>query len=102
ANHASRFGSVLLSTGLLSVWSGRRDNPRLCHPRFVGIDGVSRTNGAREPSEARLEEILQSGKEYLPRAMHMTDENSVRWQMMYNHVKSGFPHHHGNCSQNVK
>ncbi|GFY37609.1 uncharacterized protein TNIN_91701 [Trichonephila inaurata madagascariensis] len=31
-----------------------------------------------EPSEARLEEILQRGKEYLPRAMHMTDENSVR------------------------
>ncbi|GFS33849.1 uncharacterized protein TNIN_301261 [Trichonephila inaurata madagascariensis] len=55
-----------------------------------------------EPSEARLEEILQNGKEYLPRAMHMTDENSVRWQMMYNHVKSGFPQHHGNCAQNVK
>ncbi|GFW00005.1 hypothetical protein TNCV_3567951 [Trichonephila clavipes] len=30
-----------------------------------------------EPTEARLEEILQSGKEYLPRAMHMTDQNSV-------------------------
>ncbi|GFT23931.1 uncharacterized protein TNCV_3207811 [Trichonephila clavipes] len=29
-----------------------------------------------EPTEARLEEILQSGKEYLPRAMHMTDQNS--------------------------
>ncbi|GFX25210.1 uncharacterized protein TNCV_2753851 [Trichonephila clavipes] len=26
-----------------------------------------------EPTEARLEEILQSRKEYLPRAMHMTD-----------------------------
>ncbi|GFY50447.1 hypothetical protein TNIN_300081 [Trichonephila inaurata madagascariensis] len=33
-----------------------------------------------EPSEARLEEILQNGKEYLPRAMHMTDENSVRFR----------------------
>ncbi|GFW05460.1 uncharacterized protein TNCV_2584401 [Trichonephila clavipes] len=31
-----------------------------------------------EPTEARLEEILQNGKEYLPRAMHMTDQNSVR------------------------
>ncbi|GFT62817.1 uncharacterized protein TNCV_1606521 [Trichonephila clavipes] len=31
-----------------------------------------------EPTEARLEEILQSGKEYLPRAMHMTNQNSVR------------------------
>ncbi|GFW10608.1 uncharacterized protein TNCV_894031 [Trichonephila clavipes] len=30
-----------------------------------------------EPTEARLEEILQNGKEYLPRAMHMTDQNSV-------------------------
>ncbi|GFU13616.1 uncharacterized protein TNCV_938751 [Trichonephila clavipes] len=29
-----------------------------------------------EPTDARLEEILQSGKEYLPRAMHMTDQNS--------------------------
>ncbi|GFY42571.1 uncharacterized protein TNIN_197681 [Trichonephila inaurata madagascariensis] len=33
-----------------------------------------------EPTEALLEEILQSGKEYLPRAMHMTDQNSVNWQ----------------------
>ncbi|GFX57433.1 hypothetical protein TNCV_3138521 [Trichonephila clavipes] len=30
-----------------------------------------------EPTKARLEEILQSGKEYLPRAMHMTDQNSI-------------------------
>ncbi|GFU97177.1 uncharacterized protein TNCV_1526571 [Trichonephila clavipes] len=30
-----------------------------------------------EPTEARLEEILQSGKEYLSRAMHLTDQNSV-------------------------
>ncbi|GFX40349.1 hypothetical protein TNCV_4319821 [Trichonephila clavipes] len=30
-----------------------------------------------EPTEARLEEILQSGKEYLPREMHMADQNSV-------------------------
>ncbi|GFW95388.1 uncharacterized protein TNCV_2971101 [Trichonephila clavipes] len=30
-----------------------------------------------EPTEARLEKILQSGKEYLLRAMHMTDQNSV-------------------------
>ncbi|GFU30661.1 hypothetical protein TNCV_124691 [Trichonephila clavipes] len=29
-----------------------------------------------EPTEARLEEILQNGKEYFPRAMHMTDQNS--------------------------
>ncbi|GFU92149.1 uncharacterized protein TNCV_1789211 [Trichonephila clavipes] len=27
-----------------------------------------------EPTEARSEEILQNGKEYLPRAMHMTDQ----------------------------
>ncbi|GFT36634.1 uncharacterized protein TNCV_3979291 [Trichonephila clavipes] len=33
-----------------------------------------------EPTEARLEEILQNGKKHLPRAMHMTDQNSVRWQ----------------------
>ncbi|GFW02655.1 uncharacterized protein TNCV_2456691 [Trichonephila clavipes] len=46
-----------------------------------------------EPTEARLEEILQSGKEYLPRAMHMMDQNSVRWQTMYHYVKSGFPQH---------
>ncbi|GFT55799.1 uncharacterized protein TNCV_4521911 [Trichonephila clavipes] len=52
-----------------------------------------------EPTEARLEEILQSGKEYLPRAMHMTDQNSVRWQTMYHYVKSGFPGHNGNSSQ---
>ncbi|GFX70568.1 uncharacterized protein TNCV_875421 [Trichonephila clavipes] len=37
-----------------------------------------------EPTEARLEEILQSGKEYLPRAM--TDQNSVRRQTMYHYV----------------
>ncbi|GFT38380.1 uncharacterized protein TNCV_3064341 [Trichonephila clavipes] len=55
-----------------------------------------------EPTEARLEEILQSGKEYLPLAMHMMDENSVRWQTMYNRVKSGFPQHQGNSSRNVK
>ncbi|GFS49787.1 uncharacterized protein TNCV_4344601 [Trichonephila clavipes] len=30
-----------------------------------------------EPTEARLEEISQSGKEYLPRAIHRTDQNSV-------------------------
>ncbi|GFX86147.1 uncharacterized protein TNCV_2560291 [Trichonephila clavipes] len=55
-----------------------------------------------EPTEARLEEILQGVKEYLPLAMHMTDENSVRWQTMYNYVKSGFPQHQGNSSRNVK
>ncbi|GFV61540.1 uncharacterized protein TNCV_92441 [Trichonephila clavipes] len=52
-----------------------------------------------EPTEARSEEILQSGKEYLPRAMHMTDQNSVRWQTVYHYVKSGFPQHYGNSSQ---
>ncbi|GFU54424.1 uncharacterized protein TNCV_2980231 [Trichonephila clavipes] len=52
-----------------------------------------------EPTEARLEEILQSGKEYLPRAMHMTNQNSVRWQTMYHYVKSGFARHYGNSSQ---
>ncbi|GFU73973.1 uncharacterized protein TNCV_3784881 [Trichonephila clavipes] len=31
-----------------------------------------------EPTEARLEEILQSGKEYLPLAMHLTDQKSVQ------------------------
>ncbi|GFV62622.1 uncharacterized protein TNCV_2528471 [Trichonephila clavipes] len=31
-----------------------------------------------EPTEARLEETLQNGKEYLPGAMHMTDQNSFR------------------------
>ncbi|GFT15476.1 hypothetical protein TNCV_3264861 [Trichonephila clavipes] len=30
-----------------------------------------------EPTEARLEELLQSGKEYLPLAMHMADENTI-------------------------
>ncbi|GFV60029.1 uncharacterized protein TNCV_874371 [Trichonephila clavipes] len=37
-----------------------------------------------EPTEAKLEEILQSGKEYLPQAL--TDQNSVRWQTMYHYV----------------
>ncbi|GFY40511.1 uncharacterized protein TNIN_1811 [Trichonephila inaurata madagascariensis] len=55
-----------------------------------------------EPTETRLEEILQSGKEYLPRAMHMTDQNSVNWQRMYNYVRSCFPQHYGNSSQNVR
>ncbi|GFX41501.1 uncharacterized protein TNCV_3490421 [Trichonephila clavipes] len=54
-----------------------------------------------EPTEAKLEEILKNGKEYLPLAMLMTDENSVRWQTMYNYVKSGFPRHQGNSSRNV-
>ncbi|GFT68708.1 uncharacterized protein TNCV_684051 [Trichonephila clavipes] len=54
-----------------------------------------------EPTEAKLEEILKTGKEYLPLAMLMTDENSVRWQTMYNYVKSGFPQHQGNSSRNV-
>ncbi|GFS86583.1 uncharacterized protein TNCV_903381 [Trichonephila clavipes] len=54
-----------------------------------------------EPTEARLQEILRSGKEYLPLTMHMIDQNSVRWQTMYNYVKSGFPQHCGNSSQNV-
>ncbi|GFS47526.1 uncharacterized protein TNCV_4219771 [Trichonephila clavipes] len=53
-----------------------------------------------EPTEAKLEEILKNGKEYLPLAMLMTDENSVRWQTMYNYVKSGFPQHQGNSSRN--
>ncbi|GFX73099.1 uncharacterized protein TNCV_1705011 [Trichonephila clavipes] len=44
-----------------------------------------------EPNKAKLEEILKNGKEYLPLAMHMTDENSVRWQTMYNYVKVVFP-----------
>ncbi|GFX94422.1 uncharacterized protein TNCV_4294651 [Trichonephila clavipes] len=52
-----------------------------------------------EPTEARLEEILHILKEYLPRAMHMTDQNSVRWQTMYHYVKSGFPRHNVNSSQ---
>ncbi|GFW39600.1 uncharacterized protein TNCV_3187711 [Trichonephila clavipes] len=55
-----------------------------------------------EPTEARLEEILQSGKEYLPLAMHMTDEISIRWKTMYNYDKSGFLHHPGNSSRNYK
>ncbi|GFY09798.1 uncharacterized protein TNCV_3697601 [Trichonephila clavipes] len=29
-----------------------------------------------EPTKTRLEEILQSGKEYLALTMHITDENS--------------------------
>ncbi|GFT63136.1 uncharacterized protein TNCV_1801941 [Trichonephila clavipes] len=33
-----------------------------------------------EPTEANLEEILKNGKEYLPFAMHMTDENSVAFR----------------------
>ncbi|GFX23082.1 uncharacterized protein TNCV_360961 [Trichonephila clavipes] len=53
-----------------------------------------------EPTEAKLEEILKNGKEYLPLAMLMTDENRVRWQTMYNYVKSGFPQHQGNSSRN--
>ncbi|GFX10465.1 uncharacterized protein TNCV_2582881 [Trichonephila clavipes] len=53
-----------------------------------------------EPTEAKLEEILKNGKEYLPLAMLMTDENSVRWQSVYNYVKSGFPQHQGNSSRN--
>ncbi|GFW62932.1 uncharacterized protein TNCV_4452811 [Trichonephila clavipes] len=32
--------------------------------------------------------------------MHMTDEKSVRWQTMYNYVKSGFPQLQGNSSRN--
>ncbi|GFT05861.1 uncharacterized protein TNCV_3926241 [Trichonephila clavipes] len=44
-----------------------------------------------EPTEAKVEEILKHGKEYLPLAMLMTDENSVRWQTMYHYVKNGFP-----------
>ncbi|GFX34236.1 uncharacterized protein TNCV_3225861 [Trichonephila clavipes] len=55
-----------------------------------------------EPTEAKLVEILKHGKEYLPLAMLMTDENSVRWQTMYNYVKSGFPQHQGNSSRNVR
>ncbi|GFW26073.1 uncharacterized protein TNCV_3317431 [Trichonephila clavipes] len=54
-----------------------------------------------EFNEAKLEEILKNGKEYLPLAMLMTDENSVRWQTMYNYVKSGFPEHQGNSSRNT-
>ncbi|GFX62307.1 uncharacterized protein TNCV_1382311 [Trichonephila clavipes] len=54
-----------------------------------------------EPTEAKLEEILKNGKEYLPLVMLMTDENSVRWQTMYNYVKSGFPQHQGNSSRNL-
>ncbi|GFT15602.1 uncharacterized protein TNCV_4985461 [Trichonephila clavipes] len=54
-----------------------------------------------EPTEAKLEEILKHGKEYLPLAMLMTDENSVRWQTMYNYVESGFPQHQGNSSRNT-
>ncbi|GFX46314.1 uncharacterized protein TNCV_1234301 [Trichonephila clavipes] len=52
-------------------------------------------------TEAKLEEILKHGKEYLPQAMLMTDEDSVRWQTMYNYVKSGFPQHQANSSRNV-
>ncbi|GFY29061.1 uncharacterized protein TNCV_4721891 [Trichonephila clavipes] len=55
-----------------------------------------------EPTQAKLEEILKNGKEYLSLAMLMTDENSVRWQTMYNYVKSGFPQHQGNSSRNVR
>ncbi|GFV24754.1 uncharacterized protein TNCV_882221 [Trichonephila clavipes] len=55
-----------------------------------------------EPTEAKVEEILKHGKEYLPLAMLMTDENSVRWQTMYHYVKNGFPQHQGNSSRNVR
>ncbi|GFU20297.1 uncharacterized protein TNCV_3565191 [Trichonephila clavipes] len=43
-----------------------------------------------EPTEARLEEILQNGKEYLPRAMHMTDQNSRIGELL----TKVFPDHH--------
>ncbi|GFT38774.1 uncharacterized protein TNCV_1499461 [Trichonephila clavipes] len=46
-----------------------------------------------EPTEARLEEILQIGKEYSAQVMNMTNQNSIRWQTMYHYVKSGFPQH---------
>ncbi|GFU69275.1 uncharacterized protein TNCV_3285511 [Trichonephila clavipes] len=65
----------------------------------VLLDGVSRTNVARRAHRSKFGEILQSGKEYLPRAMHMTDQYSVRWQTMHHYVKSGFPRHNGNSSQ---
>ncbi|GFX92069.1 uncharacterized protein TNCV_471781 [Trichonephila clavipes] len=55
-----------------------------------------------ERTETKWEKILKNGKEYLPLAMLMTDENSVRWQTMYNYVKSGFPQHQGNSSRNVR
>ncbi|GFX05895.1 uncharacterized protein TNCV_1785281 [Trichonephila clavipes] len=53
-----------------------------------------------EPIEAKLEEILQNEKEYLPLDMHKTDKNSVRWQTMNNYVKNGFSQHQGNSSRN--
>ncbi|GFX05880.1 uncharacterized protein TNCV_1785131 [Trichonephila clavipes] len=90
---------MLLSTRLLSVWSGR------CTPHDCAIHVLLESMVFQEhmlygePTEARLEEILQNGKEYLPQAMHMTDQNSVRWQIMYHYVKSGFPRHNGNSSQ---
>ncbi|GFT65450.1 uncharacterized protein TNCV_1902241 [Trichonephila clavipes] len=48
-----------------------------------------------EPTDESLEEILQRGKEYLPRAM--TNHNSVRCQTMYHYVKS--LQQYGNFSQ---
>ncbi|GFX56972.1 uncharacterized protein TNCV_3701371 [Trichonephila clavipes] len=44
-----------------------------------------------DPTEVKLEEILQNGKEYLPLAMHMTDENSVRGRQCTIMSKGGFP-----------
>ncbi|GFW87457.1 uncharacterized protein TNCV_1301021 [Trichonephila clavipes] len=44
-----------------------------------------------EPTKARLEEILQSGKEYLPRAMHMTDQNSLLTKVLPDHHSLDIP-----------
>ncbi|GFU91757.1 uncharacterized protein TNCV_3994591 [Trichonephila clavipes] len=55
-----------------------------------------------EPTEAKLQEILKNGKEYLPLDMHMMEENSVCWKTIYNYVKSVFPPNQGNSSRNVR
>ncbi|GFW02680.1 uncharacterized protein TNCV_2456941 [Trichonephila clavipes] len=93
---------MLLSIGLFGVWSGRRA-PHDCAIHVLLESMVFQERMLHgEPTEAKLEEILKHGKEYLPLVMLMTDENSVRWQTMYNYVKSGFPQHQENSSRNVR
>ncbi|GFU39900.1 uncharacterized protein TNCV_152381 [Trichonephila clavipes] len=77
--------------------------PCSCQPDCLKCGGMGRLNDCAihvllesmvfqehmlygEPTEARLEEILQNGKDLEPNGeMHqnMTDQNSVRWQIMY-------------------
>ncbi|GFT34707.1 hypothetical protein TNCV_1536331 [Trichonephila clavipes] len=102
-NHASRFRirALVNRIAYCVVWG--EEPPHDCEiPRSIGIDGVSRTDVIRRTHRSKIGGNFTEGKRIFTLSHAYDVQNNVHWQTMYHYVKSGFPQHYGNSSQNVR